>query len=129
VPQDHSTAPGPLTIGPIPMLPPSGNEMRRKYRHPFAYRDLRAAWERTIRAFLEPGSGSRMNAGRRMRVTVIIEHKRLYDADNAISGLKPLLDSLKLLSLIYDDSPRFMELEVAQVKGKKRQTTIRIEPA
>ena len=63
-----------------------------------------------------------------MLVTILIEHKRLYDADNAVSGCKPVLDTLKKLGLIYDDSLRFMELDVRQVKGKRKQTTIELEP-
>ena len=113
----------------MPGIPPSGNEMRRKYRTPHAYKRLRDCWQRTIWAFLEPGKRRTACLEAKMRVTVTIEHARLYDADNAISGCKPLLDSLTRLVLIRDDSPEWIELHVEQVKSRENQTTIEIRPA
>ena len=117
-----------MKIGPMPGCPPSGNVMRRKYRHPHAYARLRNDWQRTIWAFLAPGNRRTACLESKMRVMVTIEHARLYDADNAISGCKPLLDSLTRLVLIRDDSPEWMELEVRQVKSRENQTTIEVTP-
>lgn len=108
----------------VPMVPPSGNVLRRKYRTPLAYASLRNAWERTIMAFLPAGSRPQQN--RRMRVMVTIEHKRLYDRDNAFSGCKPVFDSLKRLGLIVDDSEQWCEQHVEQIQSRENQTTIEV---
>ena len=96
--------------------------MRRKYRHPFAYMKLRDTWKRTIWAL-----GPRSNAGNDpMRVSIHVEHRTLYDEDNLVAGCKPILDSLKSLSYIKDDSPQFIKLRVTQEKSRERQTTIEV---
>jgi hypothetical protein len=116
-----------MVIGPMPGCPPSGNVMRRKYRSPHAYKRLREGWQRTIWAFLAPGRRCYELPEQKMHVVVTIEHMKLYDADNAISGCKPLLDSLTNLGIIRDDSPERIELHVLQVKSRENQTTISVE--
>jgi hypothetical protein len=32
----------------VPMIPPSGNVLRRQYRHLMAYKRLREAWQRSL---------------------------------------------------------------------------------
>jgi hypothetical protein len=109
----------------VPMVPPSGNQMRRRYRHPFAYLKLRDTWKHNIWAL-----GPRFRAGNeKMDVTIHVEHSRLYDEDNLIAGCKPILDSLKSLCYIKDDSPAFIELKVTQAVSREKQTTIEVRPA
>ena len=109
----------------VPMVPPSGNQMRRQYRHPFAYLKLRDSWQRTIWALAKRQPAMEVKAA----VKLHVEHGRLYDEDNLIAGCKPILDSLKRLSLIRDDSPEFLELTVTQEKSRERQTIIEVMPA
>src|SRR5271165_7163593 len=114
----------------IPMKTPSGNEMRRKYRDRFAYRRLRTVWERAIhysimgpeRSWLEGMARAR----KKMRVTVCVDHKKLYDKDNLWAGCKVVFDSLKSLYLIHDDAPEFCEQIVEQEKINDCSTTITI---
>lgn len=113
----------------VPMVPPSGNQMRRKYRHPFAYQKLRDGWKRTIWAMGTAGRNGVKAGNARLLVKIHVEHSRLYDEDNLVSGCKPILDSLKGLGYIKDDSPEHIELEITQEKSIERQTTIEVLPA
>ena len=116
-----------LKIGPMPGIPPSANILKRKYRTPHAYKDLRNSWQRMIAAFLP--AGSRQPETRKMKVTFTLEHSRSYDTGNAYNSVKPLEDALKNLGIIKDDSPEWIELHVEQVKSRENQTTIEIRPA
>jgi hypothetical protein len=106
------------------MVPPSGNVMRRKYRNPHAYARLRDSWMRTMWVLAKRSSFEEGKA----TVHIHVEHGRLYDEDNLIAGCKPILDSLKGLCYIRDDSPEFLELVVTQEKSRERQTTIEVTP-
>lgn len=106
----------------VPMVPPSGNEMRRKYRDRFAYRDLREAWRRTIWALAR----GRAVASTKKTVRIHVDHGKLYDEDNLISGCKVVFDCLKALEYIVDDSPEWIESHVTQSKSPDRQTTIEV---
>lgn len=57
--------------------------------------------------------------------------KSFLDKDNFIGGLKPLIDAIKELKLIYDDSEEFLNLEAEQrieKKKKSNRTEIIISP-
>jgi hypothetical protein len=110
----------------VPMVPPSGNVLRRTYRNPHAYRKLRDEWQSTIR-FLLP-AGSREVVLGKMNVAIHVEHGRLYDEDNLHSGLKPVIDCLRLLGLIFQDSPKYLDLRVSQERSIMRQTHIEVTP-
>lgn len=116
----------------IDEVPPSPNELRREYRHPQSYRRLRTAWEwmilaapcATHRALLK--NAARTN---KMHVEVTIYHKKAYDPDNLAGSLKPVLDALKNVGFIKDDSAKSIELvPPKQVIGKIEKTLIRIGP-
>ena len=63
----------------------------------------------------------------RRRVTIISYRKRLLDEDNNVGSTKPLLDAVKDMGLIWDDSPKFCELVTRQEKAGKVMTEIQIE--
>lgn len=44
----------------------------------------------------------------------------LLDEDNFNGGLKPLIDCMKELKVIYDDSPKYFSYEAEQVKVSKK---------
>lgn len=116
----------------IPRVPPGGNELRRKYRHWAAYRMLKQTWERELavnsqglqRAYLYACHSRQA----KMHVRFDIGRKRLLDQDNAIAGLKPVLDAMRAVKFIYQDSPRYLELDVAQHNVAEELTEIRINP-
>jgi Holliday junction resolvase RusA-like endonuclease len=112
-------------------IPPSGNVLRRKYRNRFAYAKLRDTWKRDLWYSVSGKERDWLlgmaNAGQKMRVTISVAHKKLYDTDNLYSGVKPLLDALRAVGLLHDDSPEFCELLCSQEKINDKRTTITIE--
>lgn len=109
----------------VPMAPPSPNELRRKYRSPFAYKRLREAWEHAL-AYAVPSAAEqfalRRMAAYKVRVKVTVFHSKLYDQDNLTGSLKPVLDALKNIRFLKDDSPEWLELlPVEQYHAKRSQ--------
>jgi hypothetical protein len=111
-------------------VPPSANVLKRKYRNPHAYARLRDEWQRTIYYSIGPQFRCWLEAmaklGKRMSVKITIQHKKLYDEDNAMAGCKPLLDSLVRLKLLADDDTAHLELSVDQEKINMDSTRITI---
>jgi len=62
-------------------------------------------------------------------VTITLYHKtRRFDKDNAYGAVKPVVDALRKLSLIYNDSPRWLDLGVVQeLDHEKPRTEIEIK--
>ena len=117
------------------MVPPSHNELRRKYRHPLAYMRLRKLWEHNLAYGVLCARHRRelmdlAKLGQRMRVEVTVFNNKILDDDNISAGLKPVLDGLKNIGYIQDDSPPFLELAlpVKQHKSAEKKTVIRIGP-
>ena len=64
---------------------------------------------------------------RKCRLTISSYRKSLLDPDNFIGGLKEMVDVLKNIRLIYDDSPQYLDLVANQHLSKnKKGTEIRI---
>ena len=115
------------------MVPPPANELRRKYQDPQEYKRLRDSWQRTIYALVSVRDRLDLqfsaDEGASARVSIVVEHRRLYDPDKLPASIQPVLDSLVNLGLIRDDSfrlPRFVT--VAQKKSPEMQTQIEITP-
>lgn len=116
----------------VPLVPPSPNELRRKYRHWADYGRLRKAWENTIWALTDAQQKISLPKplnGEKVHVSFHIEHAQLFDPDNLTGSVKPCLDAMVRLNLIRDDSSDYIELSVTQEKSKERQTTIEITAA
>jgi len=118
----------------IPNAPPSPNELRRKYRHPHAYRKLRQQWEHDLFYGVSCSRHrqeliAQAAASPRMRVAITIFHPRVFDQDNLVGSLKPILDALRNLGFIVNDSIDKLELmEPTQVKSKEKKTLVAISP-
>jgi Holliday junction resolvase RusA-like endonuclease len=116
------------------MVPPSPNELRRKYRHVHAYKDLRNEWERCIWYLIERRDKKLLLDAAltyRMRVRITIFHTGRYDPDNLRGSQKPVLDALKNLGFIHDDSEKWIQLEEPVqilVSAVDEHTVIEIEP-
>jgi hypothetical protein len=116
------------------MVPPSPNELRRKYRSPFAYRRLRDTWQQAIVGLTGPSDRTMLrNYGQKSRMTVqlTIHNARRYDEDNLHGCQKPVLDALKNLGYIRDDSPKWLALLgpiFSPSKRKDKRTEIEIFP-
>lgn len=110
-------------------IPPSPNVLRRKYRSPYTYKKLRKSWEWSLLGAVGPHHREllrRQAAECKVQVQVTIHHSRLYDQDNAIGSLKPVLDALKNVGYLRDDNAEWLDLlPVVQVKSsRKAQKTI-----
>lgn len=57
------------------------------------------------------------------KITVFLHVVTLMDYDGAYNAVKPLLDALKVkdgIGIIIDDSPKYIDLEVKQIKTAHR---------
>ena len=66
-----------------------------------------------------------------MTVQLTIYNARRYDEDNLQGCQKPVLDALKNLGYIYDDSPRWLSLLTpiySPSKRREKRTEIQIFP-
>lgn len=120
----------------VPLVAPSTNVLRRKYRNPHAYRCLRENWENFLFYFKphayrndSPQRMIREAAERaRIRVQVTVYHTKKYDRDNLWGSQKPVLDALRNIGFIKDDSDDWIELLMPQqVIGKERKTVVTLE--
>jgi Holliday junction resolvase RusA-like endonuclease len=118
----------------VPMIPPSPNELRRKYRNPLAYKRLRESWEHSL-AYAVPSASDRValvstGRNRKVRVKITLFHSGKYDPDNLIGACKPVLDALKNIHYIRDDSDQWLDFALPEQFYSSRgsvQTTIDIE--
>ena len=130
----------PLTLT-IPRIPPGLNALRREYRNPHVYKVLRMAWETELlcaagvpmlQAVREFVSASDTELPKRMRVQIHVRRRVLLeDMDNLVGGAKPVLDAIKNMGLIYDDSTKFIDYQITQALagGAGERTMITIQPA
>ena len=118
----------------IPMVPPSPNELRRKYRHPQAYRRLREQWEHDLMYGVSCSRHrqeliKQAKESNRVHVGVAIFHSKPYDPDNLVGSVKPILDALRNLGYIQDDTLEKLDLAVIQYVCKDaRKTLVSIGP-
>lgn len=50
--------------------------------------------------------------------------RNLRDEDNLVASVKPLLDAIRGLGVIVDDSPKWLELSVKQAKGRRQTACV-----
>ena len=55
---------------------------------------------------------------------IISYRRKLLDKDNLYGGVKGLLDACIEENLIWDDSPKYLDLDVDQYTSKKYETII-----
>jgi Holliday junction resolvase RusA-like endonuclease len=95
------------------MVPPSPNELRRKYRNPHVYAKLRDTWQQAIFILTPPDERKYLqtnSAVYRMIVRMIFYNSREYDPDNMAGSQKPILDALQNLGYIHNDSQQWLFL-------------------
>ena len=116
----------------VPRATPSANQLRRKYRNSFAYKRLQQTWQTEIACKIRPAVLGRawyfVSLERpKMRVLIQLTKPRLYDLDNFVGGCKPIIDSLRKLGLIHNDSPNWLDLQVEQIQRSRMRPVTRIE--
>lgn len=122
----------------VPMVPPSVNELRRKYRNPHVYRRLREDWEMAILAAAKPPvrrllKDFAMDHPMFVRITIFHYATVRRDADNLAGCQKPILDALHNLQFIHDDSRQWLELGepvefITTDRKMETKTVIEISP-
>jgi hypothetical protein len=113
----------------VPLVPPSPNELRRKYRNPHAYRRLRKLWEDELfyGASCSRHRAELIDAAKkgRMRVQITVHHPRIFDQDNLPGALKPILDALVNIHFLANDDREHLELlPPAQIHSTEKKTVI-----
>lgn len=53
----------------------------------------------------------------KIKLGIAIYHPRMFDKDNMYRSVKPLVDAIKNLGWIEDDSEELLDLEVLQFRG------------
>jgi hypothetical protein len=116
----------------VPMIPPSPNVMRRKYRNVHAYRKLRICWQNAL--LVVTGSSAALAAIRKMAmaherigVSIHILHTKQYDPDNLYGSAKVVLDAMENLRFIKKDNDEHIKLHVTQQENREAMTFVVLE--
>jgi hypothetical protein len=114
----------------VPSITPSTNQLMRM--HWAVKRRLRQSlqWE-LVTALAQTGeplppAESGKTAPKRM-VKITTYHPRRFDPDNASGGCKVLLDAMRDVGLLRNDSPKWLELIVVQKIAKLDDCRTEIE--
>ena len=112
----------------VPEATPSLNTFVNK-RSQFIYGKVRNRWLRHLRdAWYVAREGQRIRAGwaapSRAKLTVHRSSLQLLDPDNLVGGVKPVLDALRKLGFIADDTPARLQLEVRQARAPTGSTLL-----
>jgi len=105
-----------LTVS-LPVVTPSLNTLLRSHWHKRKQLKQGFKWELLVAGACEPQY--KINGMKRRRVLIKAFRARLFDRDNFIGGLKPLLDGLIELELLHDDGPEFLDLKAEQLKARR----------
>ena len=105
----------------IKTLTPSLNKVLRMNRWKRMELKEEFAWEVYAELHEQNPNYEVIATPRKMRMNIVSYRKSFLDRDNFIGGLKVLIDSIKELRLIYDDSPEYLDLEAEQKIEKKRK--------
>lgn len=112
-------------------VPRSLNGLLRMYKYPWKYAKYRDDWAMLLKCAASPNErsalGQMAKAGKRVKVSIALQHTRLYDRDNLWGCVKPLVDSLVNLGWLAGDSDKDIDLAVTQVKGQPDKSIILME--
>lgn len=117
----------------VPDIPPSPNVVKRKYRNPHAYKELRTLWEWALLGSVGPHHRKMLKdqakkAGK-LQVCIALHHARMYDQDNLQGAQKVVLDALVNIGFLSGDSPDKLNLMTAvqmQCKRADAKTVVKI---
>lgn len=118
----------PTTILWLPLRTPSLNTWQRMH-----WRTRKRAQDQIRLALLAELSALKRLRTRAPDYAVAVTVRRSYrsrpmDMDNLYASCKPLLDALKGLAQIADDSPEWCELRCEQEQDARPWTRVRVEP-
>lgn len=97
-------------------LPPSQNELMRRYRNRHKYDQLLASWEKVIADLMMVGRIPKAGGRRRLEIVRYVrEEKYRLDRGNLVGGCKPVLDAAVRCGLIVDDREEHLDDYYRQV--------------
>jgi len=102
----------------IPIVTPSLNELINMHYHD------KARLKKSYKAHIEGAVHDmgmkieRMKRPKKRTVKIYSFRKRECDRDNLIGGMKPFIDAIRELGLIWDDSPKYIDLNIFQLEDK-----------
>jgi hypothetical protein len=113
----------------IPAVPPGPNGPRGMLRsHWTKRRKIRDEWYYLVHsAVTDAQAWNYQGSGNPVEVHIHQCRKRLMDQDNLVASCKVILDVLKMMDLIMDDSPQWLTLTVTQEVRRACFTTIELE--
>jgi hypothetical protein len=124
---------GGWTLITIPDVPPSLNKYLRM--HWAVKKRLRQHWAWALKvALARVGFSPAGERTPKMSVNITIFLSRRFDRENSWGGCKPIIDAMRDVGLIRNDSERWLDLGVAQTIGEPHtviefRKTSSIEPA
>ena len=122
VPQDQPTLRS--TEISLPRTAPSLNRLLRL--HWADRRKLKDDWQWLLLA--ERAKGNFPKHQTKLKITITRFSPKLLDTDNLYGSCKIVLDAMKAVGILVDDSPSHIDLICSQAKGKSR-TQIKVEIA
>jgi hypothetical protein len=107
----------------IPRVPPSLNI--QMHWHWSKRKKEKLLWQQEIiTAF---GAGRIPQATDRMKMEITMFNSRLYDADNLAGAYKVVVDAIKELGFIKEDSRKWVDLQYDQMKVPRNKSSTHIE--
>ena len=91
-------------------------------------RKSKGIWALFVRNQMKLNKIREAKEGERFKLSIISYRKKLLDKDNLYGGIKGLLDACIEENLIWDDSPKYLDLDVDQYTSKKYETIIIRKP-
>ena len=92
-------------------------------------RKSKQIWALFVRNQMKLNKIKKAKAGEKFKLTIVSYRRRLLDVDNLYGGVKGLLDACIDEELIWEDSPKYLDLVVEQYTSKKYETIILRKPS
>ena len=91
-------------------------------------RESKKIWALFVRNQMRLKKIKKADVGQKFELTIISYRKKLLDLENLYGGVKGLLDACIDEELIWEDSPKYLDLVVEQYTSKKYETIILRKP-
>ena len=91
-------------------------------------RKSKQIWALFVRNQMKLNKIEKAKVGEKFKLTIVSYRRRLLDVDNLYGGVKGLLDACIDEELIWEDSPKYLDLVVEQYTSKKYETIILRKP-
>tara|TARA_R100000664_G_scaffold33942_1_gene52908 strand:+ start:997 stop:1341 length:345 start_codon:yes stop_codon:yes gene_type:complete len=87
-------------------------------------RDIKDGYRLLVRNQMSLKSYAEIKKPEKFNIDIIVYRKRLLDFDNCVGGCKQLIDALVDENFIWDDSPKFVNMSIEQLKTNRDNVII-----